>query len=56
MSREIRDIAREKGVLSGSGGIKGCVLRIQPPLVIDTDQIDRALDILEIAIREVQSD
>ncbi len=55
-TRKIRDVAREKGVLFGSGGVKGCVLRIQPPLVIEKNQIDRALDILDMAIGEVQSD
>lgn len=51
---KIRDMARSEGLLIGSGGVKGCVLRIQPPLVIEKDQIDRALDILEASIKEVQ--
>lgn len=51
----IRDSAREKGLLVGSGGLRGCVLRIQPPLVIEKAQIDEALVILEDAIREVES-
>lgn len=54
-TRKIRDICREKGLLIGSGGVKGCVLRIQPPLVITKEQIDSALNILELAIREVSS-
>lgn len=49
----IRDIAREKGLLIGSGGVKGCVLRIQPPLVIEKEQIDKALQIIEEAIEQV---
>lgn len=49
---KIRDLAREKGLLIGSGGVKGCVLRIQPPLVIEKEQIDKALTILEDAIKE----
>jgi len=42
-------------LLIGSGGVKGCVLRIQPPLVIEKEQINnaRALDIIEESIREV---
>ncbi len=50
---KIRDLCREKGLLIGSGGVKGCVLRIQPPLVITMEQIDKALNILEAVIKEV---
>ncbi len=52
-TRKIRDLCREKGLLIGSGGVKGCVLRIQPPLVITMEQIDKALNILEAVIKEV---
>jgi 4-aminobutyrate aminotransferase-like enzyme len=52
-TRKIRDICREKGLLIGSSGVKGCVLRLQPPLVIEKSQIDKALNILETAIKEV---
>ena len=51
--RKIRDLCREKGLLVGSGGVKGCVLRIQPPLVIEKEQIDKALNILEESLKEV---
>jgi len=49
---KIKDLAREKGVLIGSGGSEGCVLRIQPPLVISKAQIDEALDVLEACVKE----
>lgn len=52
-TRKIRDIAREKGLLIGSGGVKGCVLRIQPPLVIEKEEIDKALSLLEETIIDV---
>ena len=52
-TRKIRDIAREEGLLIGSGGVKECVLRIQPPLVIEKEQIELALNILETAIKQV---
>lgn len=52
-TRKIRDMCLERGLLIGSGGVKGCVLRIQPPLVITIEQIDKALDILETTIKEV---
>lgn len=51
----IRDIAREKGLLIGSGGVKGCVLRLQPPLIIEKKQMDKAIDILETAIKTIES-
>ncbi len=54
-TRKIRDLCREKGLLIGSGGVKGCVVRIQPPLVITKEQIDSALNILETSIKKVGS-
>ena len=53
-TRKIRDLCRERGLLIGSGGVKGNVLRLQPPLVITKEQIDGALDILEAAIKEIR--
>lgn len=55
-TRRIREISREKGLLVGSGGVKGCVLRIQPPLVIEKEQIEKAITILEEAIKERKRD
>ena len=52
-TRKVRDLCRERGLLIGSGGVKGNVLRLQPPLVISIEQIDKALDILESALKEV---
>lgn len=54
-AKRVRDLCRERGLLIGVGGVKGCVLRIQPPLVITLEQIDKALETLEGAIREVSS-
>ncbi|MFW9906914.1 MAG: aspartate aminotransferase family protein, partial [Candidatus Thorarchaeota archaeon] len=34
---KIRDYCRDNGLLIGAGGVKSCVLRIQPPLVISRD-------------------
>lgn len=54
-AKRVRDLCRERGLLIGVGGVKGCVLRIQPPLVIAMEQIDKTLEILEDAIREANS-
>ncbi|MEM1545594.1 MAG: aspartate aminotransferase family protein [Candidatus Methanomethylicia archaeon] len=53
-TRLVRDLAREKGVLFGSGGVKSCVIRIQPPLVITYEELDKALNILEDCIAEAE--
>jgi 4-aminobutyrate aminotransferase-like enzyme len=52
-TKKIRDYCRENGLLIGSGGVKSCVLRIQPPLVITRDEIDKALEILEKSIKRI---
>ncbi len=50
---KIRDYCRENGLLIGSGGVKGCVLRLQPPLVISREEIDSTLEILENAMKKI---
>lgn len=50
----IRNLCREKGVLVGHGGVKGNVVRIQPPLVISREQLDKVVDALEESISEVR--
>jgi len=52
-TKKIRDYCRDDGLLIGSGGVKSCVLRIQPPLVITREEIDKALEILENSIKKV---
>ncbi|MDQ3328518.1 MAG: aspartate aminotransferase family protein, partial [Chloroflexota bacterium] len=49
----VRRLCREQGVLLGVGGQEGNVVRIQPPLMIDKLQLDRALEVLEGALRSV---
>ena len=44
---EVRRRCREAGVIVGVGGQTGNVLRIQPPLVIADDELDRAVDVLD---------
>ncbi len=52
-AESIRDTCFKAGVLIGVGGTNGNVLRIQPPLVIQREQLETALDVLESAIAEV---
>jgi len=49
---KIRDLCREKGVLLGHGGVKGNVLRIQPPLVINKQEMDTVLQTLEESLKK----
>jgi 4-aminobutyrate aminotransferase len=49
----VRRLAREAGVLIGVGGQGGNVVRIQPPLVISDDELDRALDVVDQALEVV---
>lgn len=46
---KIRKAVRDKGVLLGLGGSYGNVLRVQPPLTISDDELDKVL----AAIKEV---
>jgi 4-aminobutyrate aminotransferase / (S)-3-amino-2-methylpropionate transaminase / 5-aminovalerate transaminase len=51
----VRERCLARGVLIGVGGVDGNVVRIQPPLVISRDQIDRVLQVLEESLEEVTS-
>mgnify|MGYP002392735926 CR=1 FL=1 len=44
---KVRNLCREKGLLIGVGGVFGNVLRIQPPLVIEEQKLDKTVDILD---------
>jgi 4-aminobutyrate aminotransferase len=48
----IRVSCRKKGLLIGTGGIYGNVLRIQPPLMIGKAQLNQALHVIEEALEE----
>ena len=41
------ELYAEKGLLIGVGGVLGNVLRIQPPLVIEEQKLDKTIDILD---------
>ena len=49
---KIREKMRERGFLIGAGGAYGCTLRIEPPLMITKDQVDRAVDALDEVLKE----
>jgi len=49
----IRESLFRQGLLVGVGGVYGNVIRFQPPLVISSIQIDRALETFAKALQEV---
>jgi alanine-glyoxylate transaminase/(R)-3-amino-2-methylpropionate-pyruvate transaminase len=51
---QLFEATRRHGLLIGKGGIYGNVLRIAPPLPATAEHVDEALEILELAMAEVQ--
>lgn len=52
-AKRIQEICLENGLLIGIGGVYKNVLRIQPPLIIQEDQIEEALRIIDLALGKV---
>ena len=50
-----RDLCREGGILLGHGGVKNNVLRIQPPLIVSEEQIDRIVEVLDRCLSKVEN-
>ena len=48
----VLESAREHGLLLGKGGLFGNVLRIKPPMCLTTEDVDFALDVLDLAFAE----
>jgi 4-aminobutyrate aminotransferase-like enzyme len=51
---QVMEIAKEKGLLIGKGGLDSNVIRIQPPLELTQSQIDDSLAILDDAFSQVE--
>jgi len=52
---KLREEARKRGILVGTGGVKRCTVRIQPPLVITREQVDKALSALDESLSVIES-
>jgi alanine-glyoxylate transaminase/(R)-3-amino-2-methylpropionate-pyruvate transaminase len=50
---QILEIAREHGILLGKGGLDGNVLRIKPPMCLTAQDVDFALEVLDLALSRV---
>jgi alanine-glyoxylate transaminase/(R)-3-amino-2-methylpropionate-pyruvate transaminase len=51
---EVMEHARELGVLLGKGALEGNVLRIKPPMCLTAQDVDFALEVLDLAIGKVE--
>ncbi|TFF96626.1 aspartate aminotransferase family protein [Candidatus Thorarchaeota archaeon] len=49
---KVMELCKDDGLLVGKGGFDGNVIRIQPPLELTMEQMDRACDILDKALTE----
>lgn len=52
---QVMEVAREKGVLLGKGGLFGNVLRFAPPLTITRAQCDQVLKVLDESLSACQN-
>jgi len=52
-TKELAKRMMKKGVLVGTGGVHGNVIRIQPPLCITTEQATEVLDIFEDEMKQL---
>ncbi|MGC9010452.1 MAG: aspartate aminotransferase family protein [Sulfolobales archaeon] len=53
-AKRVKSLMREFGFLIGVGGIYGNVIRIQPPLVISYEELDKAIEALDKALELVE--
>ena len=51
---KIMEICKTEGLLIGKGGFDGNVMRLQPPLELTKEQIDKSCDILDSALTETE--
>lgn len=52
----VMEVCREKGLLIGKGGLDNNVIRLQPPLELNSEQVDQAYTILDEAFTKVEKD
>lgn len=52
--KEIRRLSADYGLIVGIGGFWSNVIRIQPPLTIKEEHVDKALEAFEKAVKEVE--
>ena len=50
---QVVELAKERGLLLGKGGLYGNVLRIKPPMCITSEDVDFLLGVLDVALSEL---
>jgi 4-aminobutyrate aminotransferase/(S)-3-amino-2-methylpropionate transaminase len=53
-TNRVKELARVGGLLVGTGGVKACTIRFQPPLIIAEEELDRALEVFEGSLAKVE--
>lgn len=51
----VRDACRKEGVLLSQGGAVGNVVRFQPPMIMNKEEIDHAISVLSESLAEVEN-
>jgi 4-aminobutyrate aminotransferase-like enzyme len=55
-TNRVKELARVGGLLVGTGGVKACTVRFQPPLIIAEKELDRALEVFEGSLTKVEKE
>ena len=51
---QVMEVAMENGLLLGKGGLFGNVIRIQPPIALTEEQVEKAMDIFSQSLEQVE--
>jgi len=51
---KVKEEARKRGILVGSGGVKRCTIRFQPPLVITRGELDTMLTVIDGILSNIE--
>jgi len=54
-AKKLMEMCKDRGVLLGLGGLLANTLRIQPPLVVTMEQVDRSLEVIDEVLKEMES-
>jgi 4-aminobutyrate aminotransferase/(S)-3-amino-2-methylpropionate transaminase len=53
-TNRLKEKMRNRGILVGTGGVKACVIRFQPPLVITLDELDKAVTVMDEELEKIE--
>ncbi|MBM3292570.1 aminotransferase class III-fold pyridoxal phosphate-dependent enzyme [Candidatus Bathyarchaeota archaeon] len=51
----LKESMRKQGVLIGTGGVKACVVRFQPPLIITLEELDHAVGVMDEELKKIEN-